>query len=536
LGGDLRAADRNHAGAVARLQAQIAKASRTGETDEMAFEPVLIGREITLADHEHAAWTHYSITIEGDEQKRAAMPTPVEIDAELERLMQRIDAGEADAARNPVGMFNLYTDYELKAGARHFGAKLRNRRLAALQASLASGDTRLVDAAVQKYVDENQLNVRKGSSAWRDLAFHVTRAIIDALKQTLRRDLGDYSSQPLDPILKPPTSPDRTMPKVPLKQLFKDYIVKKQAEGTHRDGGANWAYQNDALVKFLGHDDARKLSSQNLMDWRDFLLASGKSAKTVSGKYLAAIRAVLTWAAKEKRLPSNEAATVHQGVAKKIQSREKGYTTHEAVAILNVSISHQPTKVTNPSNRESAHMTFAKRWVPLLCAFTGARVTEITQLRKEDVRLESERWILRITPEAGSVKTGQYRDVPLHKQVLDLGFIEFLKAAKSGPLFHNAQNPVSYLARARVTSGKLSEWLQSLNLVPNGVQPSHGWRHRFKTQGRELGVSDRVIDAIQGHAGRTGGDDYGDVTVAARLRVIDSIPHYNLEVLNPDPQ
>jgi len=208
LGGDLRAADRNHAGAVARLQAQIAKASRTVETDEVAFEPVLIGREITLADHEHAAWTHYSITIEDDEQKRAAMPTPVEFDAELERLMQRIDAGEADAARNPVGMFNLYTDYELKAGARHFGAKLRNRRLAALQASLASGDTRLVDAAVQKYVDENQLNVRKGSSAWRDLAFHVTRAIIDALKQTLRRDLGDYSSQQLDPILKPPTSPD----------------------------------------------------------------------------------------------------------------------------------------------------------------------------------------------------------------------------------------------------------------------------------------------------------------------------------------
>lgn len=64
--------------------------------------------------------------------------------------------------------------------------------------------------------------------------------------------------------------------------------------------------------------------------------------------------------------------------------------------------------------------------------------------------------------------------------------------------------------------------------MPEGVQPSHGWRHRFKTLGRELGLSDRVIDAIQGHAGRTAGDGYGDVTITAKLRVIDALPYYNL--------
>jgi integrase len=61
----------------------------------------------------------------------------------------------------------------------------------------------------------------------------------------------------------------------------------------------------------------------------------------------------------------------------------------------------------------------------------------------------------------------------------------------------------------------LSDWLGSLDVVPEGVQPNHGWRHRFKTLGRELGYSDRVVDAICGHAGRTAGDNYGDVTLEA---------------------
>ena len=47
-------------------------------------------------------------------------------------------------------------------------------------------------------------------------------------------------------------------------------------------------------------------------------------------------------------------------------------------------------------------------------------------------------------------------------------------------------------------------------------------------------MSDRVIDAIQGHASRTAGDGYGDVTMAAKLKVIDALPHYDLAIVNAD--
>lgn len=53
--------------------------------------------------------------------------------------------------------------------------------------------------------------------------------------------------------------------------------------------------------------------------------------------------------------------------------------------------------------REAPKLAAAKRWVPWLCAFTGARVGEMIQIRKEDVRREGKLWMLHVTPEAGPV-------------------------------------------------------------------------------------------------------------------------------------
>ena len=69
-------------------------------------------------------------------------------------------------------------------------------------------------------------------------------------------------------------------------------------------------------------------------------------------------------------------------------------------------------------------------------------------------------------------------------------------------------------------------------MIPEGVAPSHGWRHRFKTVGQEEGVSDRTLDAIQGHASKTAGDNYGDVTIKARKAAIDKFPRYDLDKQN----
>lgn len=135
---------------------------------------------------------------------------------------------------------------------------------------------------------------------------------------------------------------------------------------------------------------------------------------------------------------------------------------------------------------------------------------------------------IRITPDAGSVKAGNYRDVPLHPQVIELGFIEFVMAASSGPLFHAGKSPAKYTTAASSVSDEVAKWLRRSNLTPSGVWPNHAWRHRFKTVAREIGASDRVADAICGHAGRTAGDDYGDVSLKAKCRLVEAIPKFPL--------
>jgi hypothetical protein len=49
-------------------------------------------------------------------------------------------------------------------------------------------------------------------------------------------------------------------------------------------------------------------------------------------------------------------------------------------------------------------------------------------------------------------------------------------------------------------------------------------RHRFKTVARKVRMDAEVRDAIQGHATRTEGEDYGEVTADVMLAEITKVP------------
>lgn len=174
-------------------------------------------------------------------------------------------------------------------------------------------------------------------------------------------------------------------------------------------------------------------------------------------------------------------------------------------------------------------MTAAKQWVPLLGAYSGARVGELCQLRAEDVRQDDGIHYIRITPDAGTVKSGMFRDVPLHDHVVGEGFLDFVKKSGSGPLFYRSRPRRGKTSPAETVAGRLGKWLRALGVIPEQIQPSHAWRHRLKTVGRELGADPRVLDAVQGHAARTAGDDYGDVTLKAKHTFIKKLPRYEIE-------
>lgn len=294
------------------------------------------------------------------------------------------------------------------------------------------------------------------------------------------------------------------------------------------------SYRNSvaALVTFLGHDDASRVTPEDIIRFKDHRLASvhprtGKpiSAKTVKDSDLAGLKAVFGWAVANRKLPSNPAAGITIKVGKRVKLRTtKGFTDEEARAILVAASGYCAT-----SSRESPQMVAAKRWVPWLCAYTGARVGEMVQLRKEDVRKVASNtnggavWVLRITPEAGTVKTNEAREVVLHPHLVEQGFPEFVDKAPSGHLFLKPAKDGDVLGPWQGVKNRLREFARGIVTDPN-VAPNHGWRHRFKTVGIEAGIAPRILDAIQGQAPASVADTYGEVTIKAQAQAIAKIP------------
>lgn len=182
------------------------------------------------------------------------------------------------------------------------------------------------------------------------------------------------------------------------------------------------------LVTFLKHDTASRVTTEDVIRFKDYRVQSGVSPKTVKDSDLAGLKTVFGWAVTNRRMALNPAEGITIKVGKPRKLRSKGFYETEASDILRHALTSKP-------GREALKLAAAKRWVPWLCAFTGGRVGEMLQLRKQDVRREGNLWVVHVTPEAGPVKTDEARDVVLHQQLLDVGFAEFYQEAKPGYLF-----------------------------------------------------------------------------------------------------
>lgn len=383
----------------------------------------------------------------------------------------------------------------------------------------------LVGHRIQGFRDRGDTDVQRGSDAWRRLAIGICASEYEALERAFERDEGNFDGKPRHPILQSLDAPEPLVP-LDLMDLWDQYVAMRQKEGSMLDGGRRQILAVKSLVSFTKKSNANDLTKNDIHLWQEDLLNS-LSARTIAKVYLPTIRSLFSWAVKKNKMEMNPAAEASQRAPKVVRNRESGYTTIEALVQLKACLAYQPKLSPQGKPLENSKSTATKRWVPLLCAFTGARIGEMTQLRREDIRQEDDGlWIARITPEAGSVKTKQYRDVPLHPQVIDLGFLDYVESVPSGPLFHMSPEPSRNKIHAQKMANRLRDWLHEKRLVPRDLQPCHGWRHRFKTVGLELGIAERVIDAIQGHAGRRSADHYGDVTIKARSDAIGRFPAF----------
>lgn len=293
----------------------------------------------------------------------------------------------------------------------------------------------------------------------------------------------------------------------------------KEAEKTGRAAATYSGYKTtfNHLAAFVGHDDALRVTPANVVAFKDARLAGGSSVATITLN-LAALKGVYEWAKDNLIVPTNPARDVRVSRMKAVKLREKDFTMEEATAIL-----AHANKAAGPGHRD-----LARYWVPWLCAYTGARVGEMVQLRPQDLRQEGEGdtayWVLTITPEAGTVKDKELRHVVLHEHLVERGFPEMVAACKTKHIFlPDTNRNIPLLMRS--IKGMLGVFVREIIKDPN-VAPNHGWRHSFKTRGRGAGIQDSILDSITGHAPQTVGGRYGRVELDTQAEAMRRFPRY----------
>ncbi|HEY0271410.1 MAG TPA: DUF6538 domain-containing protein [Sphingomonas sp.] len=306
-----------------------------------------------------------------------------------------------------------------------------------------------------------------------------------------------------------------------LMALFDGYVRERQPSPATIK---RWRPVIAHLVEHLGHDEARLIGADDIIGWKEALAGHGASGRTIREVYLAAAKVVFAWAVENRKLDTNPAAGVSVRVPKRHRPRGASFTSAEARTILSASLSKDQGRV-------SPEHALARRWIPWICAYSGARVGEIAQMRGCDIVQIEGVWAMRITPEAGSTKSGQTRIVPLHAHLVEQGLLKIAARAGEGPMFYDpkrGRGGSAGNAHHKKVGERLAGWVRDLGVNDPHVQPNHAWRHLFKTLARRAGIEPEVRDVIQGHAPRSVGEAYGDWPIDVLARAVSLLPRFGV--------
>lgn len=402
----------------------------------------------------------------------------------------------------------------------------------ALKPSWSSGPAlmagRLLAEEVRDFTERHTLNLE-----WRCRnRFYIAAAMAmaQAYRELIKRAQGDFRPDPNESRF-PPSPLKQEQEATDWRSLYQEY------QGIAHPAAATVKRQLGVLTRFfafLGHDAPQRVSEEDVRRWiRHRLTEADVSPRTVRDADFAHPKTLFIWAVGEKKLSKNPFAGIKIRVPKAVKLRDREYTHDEAERVLEASL-------VPASKRMTEEGAAARRWIPWLCAYTGARVNEITQLRASDVLTEKVPdgrliWVINITPEAGTTKNKEARKVSLHLDLIDQGFLRYVASRKGKHLFYlpeRGRGGKPAHPQYKKVGERLANWIRKdVGITDLGIDPNHAWRHLFRSSLLAGKVQGQVIDRIDGHTSQTVGERYGSAWPAVMLNAVMTIPPYLPEKL-----
>ena len=257
----------------------------------------------------------------------------------------------------------------------------------------------------------------------------------------------------------------------------------------------------DQFVALMGDLPLHAVSRTIGIEFRDKLQAwaieKGKTA-TTADNILVSLRALFNVARDKGWLTSNPLERLSVEIGGKESEGREPWTKDELGLIFSDPLW---TKRAIPTDKKAGKE--AAYWIPLIACYTGARLTEIAQLWTDDLATEPGKETFEFRADAQRDQklknSGSWRAVPMHPELIRLGFCDYVQSLPNGSLFPHLPKEGKNGA-----GGQFGKWFGTFKSAKGFTSPAksfHSFRHLVATELRLAGATDAQADAITGHAG-----------------------------------
>ncbi len=331
---------------------------------------------------------------------------------------------------------------------------------------------------------------------WSGIDAFTAEAINDCkstLFQSIDNAWSEMEGERPSTVLRPQPSKNETKQaprkKSPLQSWLADFIHSKKQQNITPLTVHQLNQRISHFITFYDTQPNSALSSALLMAYIDHLHSQKRSPKT-NKEFLAAIKQFFKWLEAVEKIPHNPAKQITATFRTHQHASEERlrWSKEELEQFFN----HREFKQSCPS----------MRWVSLLQLYMGLRPSEACQLRVRDVLISNPIPSVSITdkgPHQRVKNKHAIRTVPIHPYLIELGFIDFVKAQPQDQLFEFRPlgENLDWSKAYRTQFGRLQD---KLGMKAHQRPTCYGFRHTFIDTLKQKGVEEVKVAEVVGHA------------------------------------
>ena len=349
----------------------------------------------------------------------------------------------------------------------------------------------------------HEYDISQDSKEFRDFALLFTKGQIKATKASKLRQQGIPNETPSAP---PPLNNqvDTSNPEWDSLDKLREYWLSQPAKSGNAKKSRTAEAEAITIIKkfkkLVGNLKPSEITRSHVADLKDKMLAEGSAPATIN-KGRGILAAIFSTAESNGKLDKNPFLGMTK-LSIPEKEAESPYTILELQTIFNSPVftqGYRPKKLSGESTY----------WLPLLSLYSGARLNELGQLYSDDIGNNDGIDYYLIKPDLATgrtVKDNKKRRVPIHPDLIKMGFLEYVAKIKS-------EGHLQLFPELKITSDdrKIADnWAEGWRdyvreelgfiKIP---QPFHAFRHSFIEHGRRSKMDSELRRLIEGHAVNT---------------------------------